>query len=79
MRTTALNAIAFGALLVAPFRLPAQQERQARTAGRFPHYLIEDLGTLGGPYSFSYNLNNTGVLSGGSATATQNGDLPKVS
>jgi probable HAF family extracellular repeat protein len=35
---------------------------------------VEDVGTLGGPYSFSYNLNDTGVVSGGSATAAQNGD-----
>ena len=60
--------------LAAPVPLAAQQEAQARPADRFPHYVVEDLGTLGGPYSFSYNLNNAGVVSGGSATATQNGD-----
>jgi hypothetical protein len=60
--------------LALPAFLAAQQEQQARPADRFPHYIVEDLGTLGGPYSFSYNLNNAGVVSGGSATPTQNGD-----
>ena len=60
--------------LVVPVHLAAQQQARARTAVRFPHYVVEDLGTLGGPYSFSYNLNRAGVVSGGSATATQNGD-----
>ena len=60
--------------LVAPVPLAAQQQPQARPADRFPRYVVQDLGTLGGPYSFSYGLNNAGVVSGGSATATQNGD-----
>ncbi len=60
--------------LVVPVLSTAQQQQQARPAGRFPHYVVEDLGTLGGPYSFSYNLNNAGEVSGGSATASQNGD-----
>lgn len=34
-------------------------------------YAVTDLGTLGGDYSFSYGLNNAGVVAGGSATATQ--------
>jgi uncharacterized membrane protein len=32
-----------------------------------PGYTVEDLGTLGGPYSFSYSLNDAGVVTGGSA------------
>jgi hypothetical protein len=35
-------------------------------------YTVTDLGTLGGSYSFSYGLNNAGVVSGGAATANQN-------
>lgn len=54
--------------------LAAQQQRPGRPADHFPHYVVEDVGTLGGPYSFAYNLNDTGVVSGGAATATQNGD-----
>jgi hypothetical protein len=38
-------------VLAAPFRLSAQQEHQARTAGRFLRYVVEDLGTLDGPYA----------------------------
>jgi probable HAF family extracellular repeat protein len=51
-----------------------EQPVKTGRADRFPRYLVEDLGTLGGPYSFAYNLNNPGVVSGGSATAKQNGD-----
>ena len=61
------------AALVAPV-LAQQPKQPARAADRFPRYMVEDLGTLGGPYSFSYNLNDAGVVSGGSATPTQNGD-----
>jgi probable HAF family extracellular repeat protein len=57
---------------VCPVRLAAQQH--TRSSDRFPRYTVQDLGTLGGPYSFSYNLNDAGVVSGGSATASQNGD-----
>ena len=62
------------AALVVPIPLTAQQQEQRRAADHFPHYVVEDLGTLGGHYSFAYNLNNAGVVSGGSATATQTGD-----
>lgn len=60
--------------LVVPVPVPAQQGQQPHASDRFPRYVVEDLGTLGGPYSFSYNLNDEGVVSGGSATPTQNGD-----
>src|SRR5690242_4723936 len=52
---------------VCPVRLAAQQH--TRSSDRFPRYTVQDLGTLGGPYNFSYNLNDAGVVSGGSATA----------
>jgi probable HAF family extracellular repeat protein len=62
------------AALTVPVPLAAQKQQQPRAVGHFPRYTVEDLGTLGGSYSFSYNLNDAGVVSGGSATATQNGD-----
>lgn len=60
--------------LLVPTLTPAQQSQQVRPADRFPHYVVQDLETLGGPYSFSYSLNSLGIVSGGSATAAQNGD-----
>jgi hypothetical protein len=54
--------------------LAAQEARRERVKDHFPRYAVEDLGTLGGPYSFPYNLNNAGVVSGGSANGLQNGD-----
>jgi probable HAF family extracellular repeat protein len=76
MKSTVLARIT-GAALFAVLAMPAQimaQGEQEHRAERFPHYRITDLGTLGGPYSFSYNLNDAGVVSGGSATGAQNGD-----
>jgi probable HAF family extracellular repeat protein len=59
-----LSVIVF-AFLLAPGVLAAQ-------TGQHPaRYAVTDLGTLGGGYSFSYGLNNAGVVSGGAATATQ--------
>lgn len=41
-------------------------------AQRHPaRYTVTDLGTLGGPYSFGYGLNNAGIVSGGAATPNQ--------
>lgn len=60
--------------IVFPTFLGAQQQGTTRSADRFPRYVVQDLGTLGGPYSFSYNLNDAGVVSGGSATLNQSGD-----
>src|SRR3954453_20182263 len=62
------------AAVVVPVLLKAEQRQQPRAADHFPRYVVKDLGTLGGPYSFTYNLNDAGVVTGGSATATQNGD-----
>ncbi len=70
----ALAVLAMPAGLAIPVPLVAQHQKDARATDHFPHYVVQDLGTLGGPYSFSYNLNDEGVVSGGSATATQNGD-----
>lgn len=47
-------------------------ELVAQVPGPKPaRYKVTDLGTLGGDYSFSYGINNAGVVSGGAATATQ--------
>ena len=70
----ALAVLAMPAGLAIPVPLVAQHLKDARAKDHFPRYVVQDLGTLGGPYSFSYNLNDEGVVSGGSATATQNGD-----
>ncbi len=69
-----LYQAALVAALAGSVPLIAQQQQQTHAADRFPHYTVEDLGTLGGPYSFSYSLNDAGVVTGGAATATQNGD-----
>jgi probable HAF family extracellular repeat protein len=46
--------------------LSAQAQGQNRA-----RYAITDLGTLGGTYSYSYGINNAGVVSGGAATPDQ--------
>ena len=69
---TLYRAALFVALAV-PIPLAAQQAKHA--ADQFPRYAIEDLGTLGGQYSFTYSLNDAGVVTGGAATGRQNGRL----
>jgi probable HAF family extracellular repeat protein len=34
-------------------------------------YVVTDLGTLGGTYSYGYGINNAGIVSGGAATSSQ--------
>jgi len=70
----ALAVLALPAGLAVPVSLMAQHLKETNATNRFPRYIVQDLGTLGGPYSFSYNLNDEGAVSGGSATATQDGD-----
>lgn len=49
-RAVLLLAIGF------PAFLGAQHQGKTRAADGFARYVVQDLGTLGGPYSFSYNL-----------------------
>lgn len=53
--------------LVAFVAMPVLLAAQAQPA----RYTVTDLGTLGGPYSFAYGLNNAGIVSGGAATPNQ--------
>ena len=55
--------------LLAPFPLTAQE--QATPATHHRHYRVEDLGTLGGSYSFAFGISNPDVVFGGAATPTQ--------
>jgi probable HAF family extracellular repeat protein len=43
-----------------------------------PRYVITDLGTLGGTYSYSYGINNGGLVTGGAATASQSGGVSQT-
>src|SRR3954454_10579835 len=44
----------------------------AQAQGQKPaRYIITDLGTLGGTYSYSYGINNAVIVSGGAATPYQ--------
>jgi probable HAF family extracellular repeat protein len=43
----------------------------AQMPASLDHYKITDLGTLGGTYSYSYAINQAGVISGGAATPDQ--------
>lgn len=41
-------------------------------------YTVTDLGTLGGPYSYAYGLNDLGVVAGGAATPNQTNGLAQT-
>jgi probable HAF family extracellular repeat protein len=60
------------ALLAMPVQTVAQEQLDAHHPA---HYSVKDLGTLGGTYSFGYQINEAGWVAGGSATATQTGGL----
>src|SRR5438552_16214875 len=59
--------------LAMPVRPAAQEQQQKAKHGR--HYIVTDLGTLGGTYSYAYGINNAGQVAGGSATPTQSGGV----
>lgn len=66
MKSKLQSSISLLALL-AFLAMPTWLTAQAQPA----RYTVTDLGTLGGPYSFGYGLNNSGIVSGGAATPTQ--------
>jgi probable HAF family extracellular repeat protein len=77
MKPTLMGSIA-GAALLATLAFPAYPEGQ-RDAPRqrrphFARYEVTDLGTLGGPYSLGLGINSRGVVAGGAATVSQNGN-----
>src|SRR5580700_1706979 len=43
-----------------------------------PHYIVTALGTLGGPYSYGYGINNAGWVAGGAATVSQTGGVAET-
>jgi len=57
-------SVAITLLAVSVLVLPAAAQQPAR-------YVITDLGTLGGSYSFGYGLSDSGLVAGGAATANQ--------
>lgn len=65
-KLSSLIALAVFTLVLIPANLAAQQ------AGKFPHYTVTDLGTLGGTFSQAVGINNSGSMAGYS---TPPGDL----
>ena len=43
-----------------------------------PRYVVTDLGTLGGAYSYSYAINDGGLIAGGAATPSQSDGLSQT-
>jgi probable HAF family extracellular repeat protein len=66
MKSNLLSATSMLALL-ALFAMPVCLTAQNQPA----RYVITDLGTLGGTYSFGYGLSDAGAVAGGAATPTQ--------
>ena len=64
-----IAVISLFAPLTTPLRVMAQEEKSQTTHQR--HYLVKDLGTLGGGYSFGFAVNNLGVVFGAAATPKQ--------
>ena len=50
---------------------PAQAQSSSNNNLTPPHYLVVDLGTLGGSFSLAYSINDKGQISG---TSTLTGD-----
>jgi probable HAF family extracellular repeat protein len=63
------------AALAMPIRPEAQEqsapEQQQSKAERPPHYVVTDLGALGGTYSLAFGINNAGKIAGAAATPDQ--------
>jgi probable HAF family extracellular repeat protein len=56
------TAITLFAALAMPLRLAAQDEEQPKHA--LPRYVVKDLGTLGGTFSYGEGINNKGWVTG---------------
>lgn len=70
--TISLSALSLLAALAMPARLAAQEQAAAAPSkATAPHYLVTDLGTLGGTYSFPGGIDNEGLVNG---TSTLPGD-----
>jgi probable HAF family extracellular repeat protein len=61
---TCITAITLLAALVVPVRQTAQQEQLQYN--HLPHYIVTDLGTLGGRFSYAGGLNDSGWVEGAS-------------
>lgn len=70
-RLFTISSLSLLALLAMPCWLAAQTPS-------LPQYTVTDLGTLGGTYSYAYGLNNSGVVAGGAATASQTGGVSQT-
>jgi len=65
---TCITAMTLSAALATPVRIVAQEQQKAE---RPPHYVVTDLGTLGGMYSFGFGINNAGEVAEAAATLAQ--------
>jgi probable HAF family extracellular repeat protein len=77
---TQIAGTALFAVVAIPAQLIAQNQSEAQNEKpqHFSHYMVKDLGTLGGTYSYAYGLNNAGRVAGGAATRTQTGGLSQT-
>jgi len=67
---TCITAMTLFAALAVPVWIVAQEQEQQK-AERPPHYIVTDLGTLGGTYSFAFGIDNAGKIAGAAATVDQ--------
>jgi probable HAF family extracellular repeat protein len=63
-----MAGISFFTALAMPVRVLAQEAQQQPVA-RLQHYTVTDLGTLGGPYSEAFFMNNNAAIGGVSSRA----------
>ena len=64
MKSTTLSWITATALF-AVLAMPVQSSAQQRDADPPLHYIVTDLGTLGGTFSIAYGLNRAAHVGGG--------------
>jgi probable HAF family extracellular repeat protein len=66
---TWITRIALFAVLTMPIQSNAQQQP---APGPLPHYVVTDLGTLGGTFSIAFGVNNAGWVGGGATLSNGN-------